>query len=180
MFGLDRGWGQWTAVDDRKVISLVVTIRVRGGKSQSHFNESDKLAVFSGYLDTKTLGGAGFASQKTTILNEGKQPVDFGEYSGIEISVIPRNNVRKYSLNLQSSLANDQRSYKWSFEPQESIVYRIKWSDFEKNYRGRPDAEAPDMSPSELVSLSIMCQSFFGYQQEGPFELALECIKLFK
>ncbi|KAK5675479.1 hypothetical protein LTS10_011923 [Elasticomyces elasticus] len=60
LFGRSEKWNAdiWTASDDS----------VRGGKSSSHLNISaaDSTARFYGHLDIKTLGGAGFASQKTS------------------------------------------------------------------------------------------------------------------
>ncbi|KAK5691044.1 hypothetical protein LTR97_011696 [Elasticomyces elasticus] len=60
LFGGSEKWNAdiWTASDDS----------VRGGKSSSHLDISaaDSTARFYGHLDIKTLGGAGFASQKTS------------------------------------------------------------------------------------------------------------------
>jgi hypothetical protein len=92
-----RQWSfdDWTASDDR----------VRGGKSQaSHENTTSRdfematnysqsylkisgdqsVATFYGTLDIKTLGGAGFASQRTT---GDKRSWDLSAYNGIQIIV---------------------------------------------------------------------------------------------
>ena len=45
---------------------------------------SEKCAVFRGHLDVKTLGGAGFASQRTT---GAETSWDLSEYDGIELQV---------------------------------------------------------------------------------------------
>jgi hypothetical protein len=66
---------------------------VRGGKSQSYLEIlSDGTARFYGELDTKTLGGAGFASQR---LNH---PWDLSRYAGLQIHV-KRGDGKTYSLN---------------------------------------------------------------------------------
>ncbi|GAB7361112.1 hypothetical protein MBLNU230_g1149t2 [Neophaeotheca triangularis] len=74
LFGGDEGWqaDDWTASDDR----------VRGGKSQSYLDFKDKTACFHGNLDIKTLGGAGFASQRTTSDDLG---FDLHKYAGITL-----------------------------------------------------------------------------------------------
>ncbi|KAK0861185.1 hypothetical protein LTR87_017041 [Friedmanniomyces endolithicus] len=75
LFGGDRKWNadSWTASDDT----------VRGGKSRSGLEVSadGSSARFYGCLDIKTLGGAGFASQKTT------GEWDLGEYVGVRVEV---------------------------------------------------------------------------------------------
>ncbi|GFZ43214.1 hypothetical protein JCM24511_00933 [Saitozyma sp. JCM 24511] len=79
-------FASWTAVDDR----------VRGGSSRSHLDpvevdlrgESTKAARFWGTLDIKTLGGAGFASQRYIF---GPRPLSLprNEFTGICLSVLP-------------------------------------------------------------------------------------------
>ncbi|KAK0366749.1 hypothetical protein LTR91_015073 [Friedmanniomyces endolithicus] len=75
LFGGDRKWNadSWTASDDT----------VRGGKSRSDLEVSahGSSARFYGCLDIKTLGGAGFASQKAT------GEWDLGEYVAIRVEV---------------------------------------------------------------------------------------------
>lgn len=71
----DWSSSDWTASDDR----------VRGGKSQSYLDCSDeKLGRFHGNLDIKTLGGAGFASQRTT--GEDRK-WDLSKHAGIKLSI---------------------------------------------------------------------------------------------
>jgi len=55
---------------------------------QSYFDidTSDKTAHFHGNLDTKTLGGAGFASQRTTGDSD-NQTWDLEGYDGIQIII---------------------------------------------------------------------------------------------
>ena len=54
-------------------------------------------------------------------------------------------------------------------------MYRPLLKDFQPTYRGKPVESAPDLKPEEVVSLSIMCQSFFG-SQKGDFALDLDHI----
>merc|ERR1712029_806112 len=77
LFGGNEEWSSddWTDSDDR----------VRGGKSQSYLDTEDKaIGRFHGNLDIKTLGGAGFASQRTT---GDERKWDLSQYAGIELQV---------------------------------------------------------------------------------------------
>ncbi|KAI9635048.1 uncharacterized protein MKK02DRAFT_43725 [Dioszegia hungarica] len=83
-------FSRWHAVDDR----------VRGGSSQSHLDpvpidvgsavgyDKPTGARFWGTLDTKTLGGAGFASQRYIF---GPEPLDLPRlsYQGITLRLLP-------------------------------------------------------------------------------------------
>ncbi|KAJ6257423.1 hypothetical protein Dda_8313 [Drechslerella dactyloides] len=79
LFGGSKDWSpeHWTASDDR----------VRGGKSRSYLNVSKNAssATFCGNLDIETLGGAGFASQRTTSAAGG--PWDLSMTSGLRIGI---------------------------------------------------------------------------------------------
>lgn len=75
LYAPHRPWTStdWTDSDDR----------VRGGASHSYMQCSplDPIARFCGNLDTSALGGAGFASQRTTR----EEAWDLSESDGIEI-----------------------------------------------------------------------------------------------
>ncbi|KAK6337630.1 hypothetical protein TWF730_003025 [Orbilia blumenaviensis] len=79
LFGGEKEWESksWTASDDR----------VRGGRSQSYFeiSEDRSTATFHGNLDITALGGAGFASQRTTDAAGG--PWDLSKADGISIQL---------------------------------------------------------------------------------------------
>lgn len=74
-----RPWSptDWVATDDR----------VRGGSSQSYFECApfEPTARFYGTLDIETLGGAGFASQRTT---GDDREWDLSGFDGIEVEVV--------------------------------------------------------------------------------------------
>ncbi|CAN9223174.1 unnamed protein product [Alternaria alternata] len=106
LFGGDKGWkaSDWTDSDDR----------VRGGASQSYLTITGSSARFHGNLDITTLGGAGFASQRTT----GEDRTwDLSAYDG-------------YTLTLKDEilpLMPDGReqstiSYEYDFESQSKLV----------------------------------------------------------
>lgn len=66
--------------------------RVRGGSSQSHaqLTAKDGQLLFSGYLDTTTLGGAGFASQQYGASPAFPITLEPAAYKGLELRVIPQ------------------------------------------------------------------------------------------
>jgi hypothetical protein len=86
-----RPWDplDWTSSDDR----------VRGGSSYSKLSCSSQspIAEFHGNLDIKTLGGAGFASQRTT----GEDRLwDLSGYDGLELD-IAASDAKQYTVILK-------------------------------------------------------------------------------
>ncbi|RKP39893.1 NADH:ubiquinone oxidoreductase intermediate-associated protein 30, partial [Dimargaris cristalligena] len=79
IFGGNQPWdtSKFSAVDDR----------VRGGQSQSYLTAVDdgRAVRFHGNLDTTTLGGAGFASQRTNHLEA--QPLNFTGVVALRITL---------------------------------------------------------------------------------------------
>ncbi|EME88004.1 uncharacterized protein MYCFIDRAFT_48226 [Pseudocercospora fijiensis CIRAD86] len=180
LFGGDESWQaqDWTDSDDR----------VRGGKSQSYLECSDEIGRFYGTLDIKTLGGAGFASQRTT--GEDRE-WDLSDYAGIEICVA-KGDKKRYTFILKDKLlppdpenGREQASisYECDFElpPQtkpgpahERFVF-IPWSSFNATYRGRLKKDAKPINLKKVKRMSIMMRSFFG-AQEGDFSLSMRSI----
>ncbi|KAI5369493.1 Putative complex I intermediate-associated protein 30 [Septoria linicola] len=180
LFGGDKGWHSedWHASDDR----------VRGGKSISHLDCTEKTGTFRGNLDIKTLGGAGFASQRTT--GEDRE-WDLSKYAGIELC-ISKGDKKRYTFNLKDELLTPDPdtgreqasiSYECDFElpPQtepgdthDKTVF-IPWSSFNATYRGRPKKDAKPIDLKQIKRLSIMMRSFFG-TQEGDFSLSIRSI----
>ncbi|KAJ3087302.1 hypothetical protein HK102_011406 [Quaeritorhiza haematococci] len=187
LFGGSAGWNRvkWMAVDDR----------VRGGSSKSNLtlpappSPPSTPARFYGHLDTTTLGGAGFASQRTIPTNTPQPDWDLSGYDGIEIEVA-RGDGKRYAFNIQTQELRDRGdgriesavTYKYSFtanptpDPQ---IFFARWSDFVKTYRGRPAPDSPDLDRTNIRYLSIMCQSYFD-QQSGDFELEIRRITAVK
>ncbi|KAJ5885155.1 hypothetical protein N7495_009665 [Penicillium taxi] len=175
LFGGSRAWSkkEWTSSDDR----------VRGGSSHSTLtcSPTSLTAKFHGNLDIKTLGGAGFASQRTATT---EQTWDISAYDGIEV-VLERADTRKYTLTLKDEIlpkrpdGREASSVSWEVDFQvnaedgkNGTVLFFKWSDFRATYRGR-DLEGDDVKPLDLKRVkrfAIMVRSFFG-GQEGDFEL---------
>ncbi|OLN85150.1 Uncharacterized protein C9E9.15-like protein 2, partial [Colletotrichum chlorophyti] len=155
----------WTDSDDR----------VRGGKSQSHLHcESPERAEFFGNLDITTLGGAGFASQRTV----GILHLDLKDYDGLVIRVL-KSDSKKYTLTIKDEIlppredGRDQSTISWEYDfvPEAGDV-KILWDDLKPTYRGRPKPEAKPLDVSSIKRISFMMRSFFG-EQEGDFSLTI-------
>lgn len=147
-----RGWNAqaWTSQDDR----------VRGGKSQSYLecgSGRGAVAVFHGNLDITTLGGAGFASQRTTDDSESGAPWDLSRGGGVLLR-LGRGDGKRYTLTLKDEEASrrpdgrEQSTVSWEYDfvgrdnGEGSEAY-VPWSDFKPTYRGkaRPDAKPLDL-----------------------------------
>ncbi|KAI9722354.1 MAG: hypothetical protein M1812_001826 [Candelaria pacifica] len=184
LFGGGNSWssGDWTASDDR----------VRGGKSQSYLDCSpnEPTAKFHGNLDIKTLGGAGFASQRTT---GEERSWDLSAYDGIELDLVKADE-KQYTLILKDELlppnpdnGREQStiSYEYDFRfgassaKDKSTKLFVPWSDFKATYRGREQEDAPSLERSTIKRFSLMMRSFFG-DQEGHFSLYITSISAVK
>ncbi|KAF2267004.1 CIA30-domain-containing protein [Lojkania enalia] len=178
LFGSEKGWrsSDWTASDDR----------VRGGKSQSYLEISGSSARFHGTLDIKTLGGAGFASQRTITESE---TWDLSDYDGIRLD-IGKSDGKKYTIIVKDELlprnpenGREQAtiSYEYDFAVDESAVIEstsifVPWKDLVPKYRGKEKNDAPKFDTKNGKRFSIMMRSFFG-DQKGDFSLTIESIK---
>ena len=169
---------RWIAIDDR----------VRGGSSQSNLAISGLTeAVFSGTLDTKTLGGAGFASQATTPDSNW----DLSEYDGIELSV-GQGDDKVYTLILKDEEREAKRddgreqsslSWEYDFKAPATIASGsiaggrlfVPWNDFKPTYRGREKKGAGPLKTRNVTRFSIMMRSFFD-TQEGEFRVVFKSI----
>jgi hypothetical protein len=156
-----RPWdsSQWISVDDR----------VRGGKSVSHLDISDPKfrATFHGTLDIKTLGGAGFASQKTApeLFPEG---LDLSDYHALVIDVHQTASDHKtYTLILKDNESlpkrpdgREQSSVSWEHDCRlgSSSGGRLvmRFSDFKPTYRGRPKPDAEPLNLKKILVMSII------------------------
>lgn len=161
-------------------------VRLRGGSSQSYLepNETDNTALFHGVLDTKTLGGAGFASQSV----ESPDVIfDFSFFSGLELSYLT--SVKKdYSIDLSNEysafLPNGSKSSKVEFQavftsevgvaedggPQKVFLPFTSFSPVE---RGRPSNKTGlILDLNSIRKVAFQLRSFFD-MQSGPFSINL-------
>ncbi|KAF7905507.1 uncharacterized protein EAF01_006028 [Botrytis porri] len=168
LFGGSKPWSalDWTSSDDR----------VRGGASQSYLECSppSSIATFRGTLDIKTLGGAGFASQRTTA----DHTWDLSAYDGILLD-LGKSDRKMYTFILKDELlpkspdGREQSTISWEFDfegPADHSSIFIKWTDLKPTYRGREKKDAVPLDLNHIKRFSIMMRSFFG-TQEGDFSL---------
>ncbi|KAL4743808.1 complex I intermediate-associated protein 30-domain-containing protein [Aspergillus similis] len=181
IFGGPHPWllADWTSTDDR----------VRGGSSHSHLipSHDGKTATFKGHLDTRTLGGAGFASQRTT----GDRSWDLSSYAGVELDIDTANSDTKlYTLIVKDERGllpprDDGRersglSWEADFRPgcnKGKVI--VRWEDFRPTYRGKEVRDVEPLNRKAIKRFSIMMRSFFG-EQEGDFALSLVSIAAWK
>ncbi|KAJ4514274.1 hypothetical protein HRR83_006773 [Exophiala dermatitidis] len=184
LFGSNGGWypEQWTASDDR----------VRGGSSQSYLDCSGPAACFHGRLDIGTLGGAGFASQRT-VRDDWHLKLD--SFAGVEVSIDPSHSDNHvYTLILKDHLlppnrdnGREQSTMSWEFDfstadsvpaGDDDTTYRslfIPWGRFRPTYRGKSYRSSKPLDVSDIRRVSIMIRSFFGSQQ-GEFRLRIHSL----
>ncbi|KAF1975060.1 NADH:ubiquinone oxidoreductase complex I intermediate-associated protein 30 [Bimuria novae-zelandiae CBS 107.79] len=179
LFGGKKPWNasDWTASDDR----------VRGGKSQSYLDISNGTARFHGNLDIKTLGGAGFASQRTTTEDS---TWDLSDYDGILLD-LGKSDGKRYTFILKDELlpansenGREQATISWEYDFEvskdavqaESSFVLIPWKDLKPTYRGKEKKGAGKLDATNVKRFSIMMRSFFG-DQEGDFSLTVKSIK---
>lgn len=172
LFGGDDGWkaDDWTSSDDR----------VRGGSSQSYLDTSSSTARFYGNLDITTLGGAGFASQRTS---SDTCTWDLSSYSGIHLS-LGKTDGKKYTLTVKDeilppdpSTGREQSTISWEYDFTDAGAegLYVPWSMLKPTYRGKPKDDAPELKTDAVRRFSIMNRSFFG-DQEGDFSLEIKSI----
>ncbi|KZM24451.1 uncharacterized protein EKO05_0001518 [Ascochyta rabiei] len=172
LFGGDEGWNakDWTSSDDR----------VRGGKSQSYLDIKGATACFHGNLDIKTLGGAGFASQRTT---GDDHSWDLSAYDGIHL-VVGKDDGKRYTFILKDEILppmDDGReqstiSYEYDFSAAGNYSVVIPWSELKPTYRGKEKNDTSPLNTKSIKRWSFMMRSFFG-DQEGDFSVEIKSVK---
>ncbi|KAL7924199.1 complex I intermediate-associated protein 30 domain-containing protein [Trichoderma austrokoningii] len=176
--GGDQPWDSslWVTSDDR----------VRGGASQSHlFVINPERARFYGHLDTKTLGGAGFASQHSL----GVLDWDLSDYEGGIVVAVAQADGKRYALTLKDEIpprrddGREEAGVSWEAEfevVQDGSGLDVKdvylpWSAFKPTYRGRPKPDAKPLDLAHVRRVGLMMRSFFG-EQEGDFSIDIHAI----
>ncbi|KAL4942309.1 hypothetical protein BDV06DRAFT_192538 [Aspergillus oleicola] len=172
LFGGPNPWSSsdWTSSDDR----------VRGGASISLLVPSNdkKSALFTGNLDIKTLGGAGFASQRTT----SETTWDLSSFDGLELAIdTSKSDDKRYTLILKDEVLpkrpdgreRSSLSWEYDFRPEEKVT--VRWRDLKPTYRGKEVRDVEPLNLNKVKRVSVMMRSFFG-TQEGGFKLSIESI----
>ena len=132
---------------------------------------SDGTAEFYGTLDIKTLGGAGFASQRTT---GDEREWNLSSYDGVEVR-ISQADEKQYTFILKDSLlppdpANGREqstiSYEYDFTippgslQDKATVIFIPWEDLKATYRGKEKDDAPQLDRKKVKRVSLMMRRF--------------------
>ena len=138
---------------------------------QSHLHCNRHGAVFSGHLDTQTLGGAGFASQRTVK----DLQLDLSQYQGICLILDASNSdEKKYTFIIKDEIlprnpenGREQSTISWEYDfevPKASsdrsqptaVEVFVPWRSFKATYRGkeRKGVQGPDLK--NIKRLSIM------------------------
>ncbi|KAF4446421.1 complex i intermediate-associated protein 30 [Fusarium austroafricanum] len=176
IFGGPKAWdsGQWTASDDR----------VRGGSSISHLTTHPTQATFYGHLDTKTLGGAGFASQRT----KGDLALDLSDTEGLRIDLGCGSSKQTFTLNVKDTIpekrpdGRDEAGVSWEVDfkaPTEGGILFMSWDEFKPTYRGREVKDPKPLKLNDIKRISLMARSFFD-KQDGDFKLTVNWIAAVK
>jgi len=125
------------------------------------------MARFHGNLDIKTLGGAGFASQRTTVE---KTTWDLSKYDGILLE-LGKSDGKRYTFILKDELlprnpdnGREQAttSYEYDFVvPKDSTLGQsvsifIPWDSLKPTYRGKEKEGAKKLDRQNIRRFSIM------------------------
>jgi hypothetical protein len=114
--------------------------------------------VFYGDLDITTLGGAGFASQRTV----DTKSWDLASYDGLQIK-LGKSDGKKYTLILKDEVlpkrpdGREQSTVSWEYDftCQKTDLF-IPWGDFKPTYRGKPKSDAKSLDLEDIKRISIM------------------------
>ncbi|CAJ0633264.1 5079_t:CDS:2 [Entrophospora sp. SA101] len=160
---------------------------VRGGKSQSFVeaNQDKSELRFYGNLDIETLGGAGFASQRTKSTTK---TYDLSSYKGLLITT-KLGDSKIYQINLKDVLppppdddgkVQSTIEYSYLFRgTKEQTTKFVNFKDFKPYYRGRPcsdeDSNNKSLNLTNIRTIGFMCASLFG-KQFGDFTITFDSI----
>lgn len=121
-------------------------------------------ARFHGNLDITTLGGAGFASQRTR--GEGRT-WDLSRHDGLEI-VVDRADGKVYTLTLKDEIlpkrpdGREQSTVSWEFDfrAERRTTIFVKWEDFRPTYRGKDKKDTEPLDLKNIKRFGIMVRRY--------------------
>lgn len=141
---------------------------------------SSSEAEFSGTLDIKTLGGAGFASQRTV---DDVPAWDLSAYDALVLDVA-RADAKKYTVTLKDEVlpqrpdGREQSTVSWEYDfvvegKDGGGKVVIPFADFEATYRGRKKEDAEPLDLGSVRRVSFMMRryvfSLFSVCLSGPW-----------
>jgi monofunctional biosynthetic peptidoglycan transglycosylase len=170
----DRNRGQMLLIDfnskDERKNWRTVNDVVMGGVSQSELIiRSDSIAVFRGTISLENNGG--FASVRT-------YPGDYRLYGFDGIAIRIKGDGKQYQLRVRMGNQFDGVTYKAGFQttPEQWKTIHVGFGEFAPTYRGRPVADAPALTPTEIRQIGFLIAD----KQVGPFHLEIDWIKAYK
>ena len=138
--------------------------------------------AFHGHLDIDTLGGAGFASQRT--IGDDRR-WDLSSFDGIEVSIDPsQSDHNVYTLILKDHIlppnpdnGREQSTVSWEFDFSPSKCHGtnplgsastsasvfMPWQHFKPTYRGKPCDDTKGLDVGGITRISIMNRRFGGW-----------------
>ncbi|EXJ85285.1 hypothetical protein A1O3_05960 [Capronia epimyces CBS 606.96] len=159
----------------------------------SHLNCNTSGASFHGHLDIQTLGGAGFASQRTAN-DDCHRHWELASFAGLEVAIdLSQSDNHMYTLILKDTVlprnpvdGREQSTVSWEAEFSKAdcrvehstrshtrtASLFIPWDRFKPTYRGKPCGASQPLDLSNIKRIAIMIRSFFG-SQEGDFCLGI-------
>jgi NADH dehydrogenase [ubiquinone] 1 alpha subcomplex assembly factor 1 len=149
----------WQAADDV----------VMGGVSESRLSATERgTAVFQGVVSLEH--GGGFASVRKRGLE-----ADLGGYAGLLVRV--KGDGGKYQLRVRTDDRFDGISYRTLFvtEPDQWMLVRAPFAEFEPVFRGRRVDDAPPLDPGKIRQIGFM----IAHRQEGAFRLEIQSIEAY-
>ncbi|EXJ68050.1 uncharacterized protein A1O5_08665 [Cladophialophora psammophila CBS 110553] len=149
---------------------------------KSYLENRGTAACFHGTLDIDALGGAGFASQRTT---GNDQHWDLSSFAGVEVSIDPlQSDDKVYTLILKDEIlppnpvgGREQSTTSWEYDFSTSkcrpgidspttascqSVF-IPWDHFKPTFRGKPTSRLEGLDLSDIKMVSIMIRRFGGW-----------------
>lgn len=140
---------------------------------QSYLDCYPNIALFHGQLDIETLGGAGFASQRTTGTY---RHWDLSAFDGIVLTLDEsRSDHKRYTLILKDQLplasskeGQDRSTLSWEADfnvaPTISRTRRIDcaatiyipWNSFRPTYRGKEQNHVPRINLKDIRQINVM------------------------
>ena len=148
--------------------------------SQSYLQSSGSGISFHGHLDIDTLGGAGFASQRSA---GDDRRWDLSSFAGVELSIDPsqsNNNLytlifKDHTLPPNPENGREQSTVSWEYDFSKSNCHVetgadsssasifIPWDHFRPTYRGKPCSDTRCLDLSGIKRISIMIRRFAGW-----------------
>ncbi len=124
-------------------------------------------------LDTQTLGGAGFASQRTV----GEDTTwDLAAYDGIELDIVHADE-KKYTFLVKDELlpkspnGREQSTISWEYDftaNKDGEKLFVRWEDLKPTYRGKEKKDAEPLKVDSIKRISIMNRRYVHLSNTVP------------